>query len=201
MPVRARLPLLALVVSACGPTASDLRVPLPIALPPQHDVSALLARPLEATTAVQIALATNARVAAAFDQLGVASGELQTALGLGPTEVDVALRYGSGSAREHELDVVQNLLGLILAPRRRAAAHAELAAARAGAAQTALRLAASVEIAFHDLIAAQQEVELRRIAFDAADAAATVRERMHTAGNTTDLAQARDRDAREQARI
>ena len=58
-----------------------------------------------------------------------------------------------------------------------------------------------VEIAFHDLIAAQQEVELRRTAFDAADAAALMRERMHDAGNTSDLAQARDRDAREQARV
>ena len=83
----------------------------------------------------------------------------------------------------------------------RAAARADLAAARAKATATALRLAARVEIAFDDLIAAQQELELRRTAFDAADAAATIRERMHAAGNTSDLAQARDRDAREQARI
>src|SRR5207244_12768592 len=71
----------------------------------------------------------------------------------------------------------------------------------ASATATAVRLAARVEIAFHDLLAAQQEAELRRAAFDAADAAASLRERMHAAGNTTDLAQARDRDAREQARI
>lgn len=89
----------------------------------------------------------------------------------------------------------------MFAPGRRAAAHAELRAARATAAATALRLAARVEIAFNDLLAGQQELELRRTALDAADAAATLRERMHAAGNTTDLALARDRDAREQARI
>jgi cobalt-zinc-cadmium efflux system outer membrane protein len=51
------------------------------------------------------------------------------------------------------------------------------------------------------VIAAQQDIELRRTAFDAADAAATIRERMRAAGNTTELALARDRDARESARI
>ena len=86
-------------------------------------------------------------------------------------------------------------------PRRRAAARAELAAVRASAAAAALRLAAQVEIAFHDLLAAQQEAELRQAALDAADTAATLRERMHAAGNTTELALARDRGDREQARV
>jgi cobalt-zinc-cadmium efflux system outer membrane protein len=84
---------------------------------------------------------------------------------------------------------------------RRAAGQADVAAARARAAATALRLAARVEVAFHNLLAAQQEVELRRTAFDAADAAAALRERMHAAGNTPMLALARDRDAREQTRL
>ena len=74
-------------------------------------------------------------------------------------------------------------------------------AAQALASAHAVRLVAQVEIAFGDLLAAQQSLELRRAAFDAADAAATVRERMHAAGAASDLAQARDRDAREQARI
>ena len=189
-------------IAACAPSASELRAPVDrvLAMPAHVDVDALLAKPIDAQAAVQIALAHNARVAAAFDELGIAGGELASALGLGPTEVALALRHGGGRT-ENELDIVQNVLGLVLAPRRRAAAHADVAAARARAAQTALRVAARTEIAFHDLIAAQQEVELRRTAFDAADAAATVRERMHAAGNTPELAQARDRDAREQARI
>src|SRR5262249_32051655 len=100
-----------------------------------------------------------------------------------------------------EIDAVQSVLGVITAPRRRAAARADLTAARAHTVAVVLRLAARVEIAFNDLLAAQQDLELRHTAFDAADAAATLRERMHAAGNTTDLAQARERDAREQARI
>lgn len=150
--------------------------------------------------AIRIALAGSARLLAAFDGLDIAGGELAAALGLGPVTIDAKLRYG-GIHDELEVDAIQNVLGLVAAPRRRAAAHAELSAARATAAATAVRLAARVEIAFTDLLAAQQEVELRRTAFEAADAAATLRERMHAAGNASDLAQARDRDAREQARV
>jgi outer membrane protein TolC len=58
-----------------------------------------------------------------------------------------------------------------------------------------------VEIAFYDVLAAQQELELRRTAFDAASAAAELAERLHDAGTITDLAYARERDHREQARV
>src|SRR5262249_19366881 len=157
-----------------------------LGVPAEHvEVDALLAKPLTGDVAIRIALANNARLAAALDELGVAGGELASALGLGPVQIDVMLRWDRGY--EHEVDAIQSVLGPVTAPRLRAAAHADLAAARANATATAVELAARTEIAFRDLVAAQQEVELRRTAFDAADAAATVRERMHDAGNTTEL--------------
>jgi outer membrane protein TolC len=197
---------LAAGLAACVPSTHELREPVDATLVQRAgldrkaDVDALLAKPLDEHAAVAIALANNARLAAALDDLGIAGGELATALGLGPLVVDGQLRWGA-HGHEYEVDAVQNVLVLVTAPRRRAAAAADLAAARATAAATALVLAARTEVAFHDVIAAQQLVELRRTAFDAADAAATVRERMHAAGNTTELALARDRAAREQARI
>jgi outer membrane protein TolC len=191
---------------ACVPSQSELRAPVDDAIAhaigdAHVDVSALLAKPLDEAAAVRVALATNARLAAAFDELGIAGGELATALGVGPLEVDGMFRFGAGGAHEFELDAIQPVLALVTAPRKRAAARADLDAARARASELAIALAARVEIAMHDLIAAQQDVELRRTAFDAADAAAALRERMFAAGNTTELALARDRDAREQARI
>lgn len=198
-----RFLLLALV--ACTPSLSEVRGPVDadiarrLGSPPKADVTALLAAPLDQKGAVAIALANSARLQAAFDELGVAGGEIGAALGLGPVEIDGALRFGNET--QLELDVVQNVLGLITGGKRRGAARAGLVAAQAMASAYALRLVARVEIAFADVLAAQQVVELRRTAFDAADAAATLRERMHAAGTTTDLAQARDRDAREQARL
>jgi cobalt-zinc-cadmium efflux system outer membrane protein len=192
--------LAACVIASCVPSQQELRAPVETAIAAPHiDVSAALAKPVDTEAAVAIALANSPRLAAAMDELGIAGGDLASALGLGATNVDVQLRFGTG--HEYEVDAVQNVLGLVAMPRRRAAARAELAAVQAEAAATALRLAARVRIAFGNLLAAQQEVELRQTAFDAADTAATVRERMHAAGNTSDLAQARDRDAREQARI
>lgn len=210
--------LFVLALASCVPSSQALRAPvdhligerlgehLGAALDDQTAaridarIDALLARPLDAAAATRIALAQSPRLRAAFDELDVAAGDVAAALGLGPVTVDAKLRYGH-ERDEYELDAIQGVLGLLTSPGRRAAAHAELAAARATAAAAALRLAARVEIAFDDLLAAQQELELRRTAFEAADAAATLRERMRAAGNTTELAEARARDAREEARI
>jgi outer membrane protein TolC len=201
--------LLCLVAVGCAPTRSELRAPVDRELAQRMGtrveldapIAALLDKPLDRESAVTIALANNARLRAALEELGIAGGELAAALGLGPLHIDISTRFGAGDAYEFEVEAIQGVMGLITAPRRRASARANLAAARATATATALRLVARVEIAFADLLAAQQELELRRTAFDAADAAALVRERMHAAGNTSDLAQARDRAAREQARI
>ena len=199
--------LLAFGLVACVPSQHELEHPVDATITERSgidrhhvDVRALLAKPLDADAAVKIALVNNARLAAALDDLGIAGGELASALGLGPLVIDGLLRFGD-HGHEYEVDAVQNILTLVTAPRRRDAANADLAAARATATALALETAARTEIAFHDFVAAQQLVELRRTAFDAADVAATVRERMHDAGNTTELALARDRAAREQARV
>ena len=107
-----------------------------------------------------IALANNARLAAALDDLGIAGGEFATALGLGPLTIDGQLRW-SDKGHEYEVDAVQNVIGLVTAPRRRAAAHADLAAPRARASSAALELAARTEMAFGDFIAAQQVARAR----------------------------------------
>jgi outer membrane protein TolC len=208
----ARLVAAGLALAGCVPSSQEVRAPVdrlvterlgadraPAALSAAQ-LDALLAQPIDAATAVRIALATSPRLRVAFDQLDIAAADVAIALGLGPVTVDAQLRF-VGDHDEYEVDAIQNLLGLVTAPARRAAAHAELAATRAAVAAAALRLAARVEIAFDDLLAAQQDVALRQTAFDAAAAAATLRERMHAAGNTTDLALARDRAAHEQARL
>jgi outer membrane protein TolC len=204
--------LIALVIVGCVPSRSELRAPVdrelarrlggPVELAPAdpHVVETMLAQPIDVAAAVRIALIANPRMRAALDELGIAGGNYATAAAPGPAQVDVQFRHGGG-ATEIEIDAIQPILQAITGGRARAATRAEIAAARATATATALRLATRVELAFHGLLAAQQDVELRRTAFEAADAAATVRERMHAAGNTTDLALARERDAREQARV
>ncbi len=167
---------------------ADPRVPAAIA--------ALLQQPLDRDAAVRIALATNRRLQAEYDRLGIAAGEIGSATVLPPLEVEVQAKPD-----ELELDVVQDVLELIQMPQRRAVARADLAVARARAVAATVELVARVELAYLDVVAAQQELELRQTAVDATAASAELAERQRTAGNISELALVRERDQREQARI
>ncbi len=165
-------------------------------------VTALLEKPLDRDAVIRIALATNRRLQAQYDSLGIAASEIASATVLPPLEVDVETKLAlDGPGDELELDVIQDVLELIQLPQRRGVARADLAGARARAVAATIDLVVRVEIAYVDLVAAQQELELRQTAFDAASASAEVAERQHAAGNIADLALVRERDQREQARI
>jgi outer membrane protein, heavy metal efflux system len=165
-------------------------------------VSALLQKPLDRDAVVRIALATNRRLQAQYDQLGIAASEVAAATVLRPLEVDLETRIAHGDAlHELEIDVTQDILELVQLPQRRGVARADLEAARARAVAATVELVARVEVAYVDVIAAQQELELRQTAFDAANASAEVAERQFVAGNISEVALLRERDQREQGRI
>lgn len=165
-------------------------------------IAELIAKPLDRDTAIRIAIATNRRLQAEFDRLGIAASEIASATVLAPLRVDVEYKFAKGdSASETELDVIQDVLDLVQLPQRRAIARADLDAARARAISATIELVARVEVAYIDVVAAQQELELRQTAYDAAAASADIAERMHAAGNLPDLGLARERDQREQARL
>ena len=172
---------------------TDARVPAAIA--------ALLAKPLDRETAVRIALVTNRRLQAQYDTLGIAASEIADATVLPPLDVDIETSIVDGSIHELELDVTQDILALLQLPQRRAAANASLAAARTRAVAATVELVAEVERAYIDLVAAQQERELRQTAFDAASAAAELAERQRKAGNISELVLLREQDRREQAHL
>ncbi len=175
-------------------SSSDARVPAAVV--------SLLGSPLTLDAVLRIAVANNRHLQAEYDGLGIAAGEIAEATVLPPTSVDLNHKYAvRGSGSETELDVVQDILDLLQIGQRRGIASAELHGAQARAIAATVDLAADVEVAFYDVVAAQQDLELRQTAFDAASASAEVIERMHAAGNTSDLALARERDLREQTRI
>lgn len=181
-------------MSAAWSSNADSRIPSAIA--------SLLEKPLDRDTAIRIALATNRRLQAQYDELGIAGSEIAAATVLPPLEVDVETRISSGgSIREIELDATQDIMELLQLPQRRAVARAGLESARARAVSATVDLVASVERAYVDVVAAQQELEMRESVFDAAAASADIAERQRAAGNIAELGVARERDQREQARI
>lgn len=165
-------------------------------------IDALLARPLDLDAAVRIALARNRRLQASYDELGIAGAAIADATVLPPVSIDIDHKYGvNGKGSETEMEAVQDVLDLFQIGQRRSAAGAELAAARARAVAATVQLASDVERAFDDLLAAQQDEELVKTAFAAADASADLVERQHAVGNTTDLALEREREQRERMRV
>jgi cobalt-zinc-cadmium efflux system outer membrane protein len=202
-----KLLYLVLALAACVPSRGAVLGPVErdverrVGVRTREGVDALLARPLDRDAAVRIALAMNRRLQAHYEGLGIAAADVADATVLSPAELDVETVIIGGSVEEIELDVTQDILDLILIPARRGAAQADLAAARARAVAATVVLVAEVELAYLDMVAAQQELELRQTAFDAAAASAEIAERQHAAGNIPDVVLLRQRDQREQARI
>jgi outer membrane protein, heavy metal efflux system len=165
-------------------------------------IDALLAKPIDLDAAVRIALARNRHLQAQFDELGIAASAVAEATVLPPLAVDADYKWAlSGSGNEIELSAVQDVLDLLQIGQRRGIANAELRGARARAVAATIALAAQVEMAYVDFVAAMQERELVQTAFDAAAASADLVERQHAAGNTTDLQLAREQEQRERSRI
>lgn len=214
-----RLALALVVVAGCvpsrssmiGPVDRDLQRRLGVGVTWSGDatdprvpaaVAALLAKPLDLDAAIRIAMAQNRHLQADLEQLGVAAADVAEATVLPPTEIDVAYKVAvNGAGSETEIAAVQDVLDVLTIGQRRGIAKARLDGARARATGAAVDLAMRVEVAFHDAVAARQELELRQTAFEAASAAADLTERMRAAGNTTHLELVRDRAAREQARV
>ena len=212
-----RLPwLAAMTLTACVPSRSTLFDPVAgevqrrvgVSVTWREDgrtnaaIDALLAKPIDAATAVRIALAKNRRLQASYDELGIAGSEIAAATVLPPLSVDIDRKFGTGgSSGETEAEAVQDVLELFQIGQRRGAALSQLTAARARAVAATVRLASKVAQAFDDLLAAQQDEELVKTAFAAAEASADLVERQHAAGNTTDLALEREREQRERMRV
>ena len=175
--------------------STDARVPAAVA--------ALLTNPLDRNAAVRIAIANSRRLQAEYEQVGIAAAAIADATVLRPTEVDFNWKRNLSKAgdSETEVTVVQDVLDLVQLGQRRGVAGAELEAAQRRAVAATVDLVARVEFAYYDVVAAQQEIDLRQTAFDASAASAEIVERQHVAGNTTDLALARERDMREEARL
>ncbi len=214
-----RLPVALVLVTACVPSSRDVFRPVDAELARRLDltvawqtsatdgrvpaaVQSLLATPLDLQATLKIALANNRRLRVNFDELGVSAAAVAAATVLEPLEIDASYKFErGGDGREIEIDAIQDVLGLLQLGQRRNVASAELAAAQVRATGAVLELVAEVEATFYELVAAQQELELRQTAFDAASASAELVERMHGAGNTTDLALARERELRESLRL
>jgi cobalt-zinc-cadmium efflux system outer membrane protein len=161
----------------------------------------ILGKPLTADSAVELALLNNSGLEAAFEDLGIARAEIVQALALPNPSAEVALRFHPSSRPEITLRALESLSQLLFVPLRNGVAHSRLEAAQASVAGTILDVAFETRRAFYEYQAAVQVLELRRTVLSATHASFEAAERIHDAGNSTDLTLANERALYEESRI
>jgi len=150
----------------------------------EQRITVLLKEPLTVDAAVQIALLNNRNLQATYEELGIAQADLVQA-GLLKNPVISFERRFSGQALE--VDVIQEFIDLIAIPLRKRIAGAAFEAAKLRVGQAVVDLAADVRASYYMLQGSEQMVEMRRSVVEGTEASAALAERLHEAGNITDL--------------
>jgi len=151
----------------------------------------LPAGPLDADTAVRIALARSPALDASLAALALSEADRAQAAAL-PNPHFAFSRLREGRTVELERLLRFNVLDLFTLPWRARLAGEQTAVARLQAAQEVIRVAADTRKAWVQAVAAAQTARYLRDAMEAAEAGAELARRMVAAGNFSRLQQARE---------
>jgi outer membrane protein TolC len=152
-------------------------------------VAGLLAQPLSADDAVQIALLNNRDLQATYNDLGVSEAEyVQASL---PKNPGISLMsYGGTGVANFEVRLIENILDLMTLSSRARIAAEHYAHAKHSAVATTLALAADVRRAHVRAVAAEEQVRFLAQARQTADASARLAAKLGEAGQGDQLDQA-----------
>lgn len=167
-----------------------------------QEVRKLLQNTLTADKAIQIALLNNRELQATYAEMGVAQADLvQAGLLRNPIFNSVISFPASGGQTNLDLGVAVNFLDIFYLPFRKRVAAARFEEAKLRVAATILDFAADVQRAFYRCQADEQMLELLQTIKQALAISFEVAQRLHAAGNITDLDLARERVLLEQAKL
>ena len=158
----------------------------------QARIDALLAQPLSADAAVQIALLNNPGLQAAFNTLGIAEADRVAAQRLPNPGFSIG-RMTRGSEVEWERSLHLNLARLLTMPMRIEIEQRLFEQTRQTLVLEVLRLAAETRRAWVAAVATGQTAQYQQQAMEAAEAGAELARRMAQVGNWSKLKQARER--------
>lgn len=166
-------------------------------------LDALLKEDLTSDHSVEVALLNNPALQATYEDLGVSQADMvQAGLLSNPTlDGSIGFPISGRGVSEHEVSLVQDFVDLFTLPLRKRVAREQFMADTLRVAHEALATAAKVRKAFSEVQALQQLMELRRMALQAAVAAADLSARLRTAGNITELELASEQAAAEGVRL
>ena len=153
-------------------------------------VNALLAKPMTADSAVQIALLHNRGLQAAYNDLGISEAEMVEASV--PPAPTVSLARLTGAELEIERQIVQNVLALLTLPRRREIAEDRFHQAQVRAVEATLKTAADARRAYYRAVAASQIVTFLEQARLSAESISDLAKKLGETGAMPKLDQARE---------
>jgi outer membrane protein TolC len=151
----------------------------------------LLAKPLTADSAVQIALLNNRGLQASLADLGIAEADLVRAGRIGNPSFSFSRLRGDDNV-EIERSVMFDLVGLLTIPIRSGIEGRRFEQAKLQAASEAVRIAAEARRAYFNALAAQQTAHYMEQVKIAAEASAELADRMAKVGNWSKLDRARE---------
>ena len=168
-----------------------------------QEVHALLHTTLTADGAVQVALLNNRELQALYAELGVAQADLVQAGLLRNPVFDGSVRFlvGGGGPAKLDLSAALEFLDIFYLPLRKRVAAARFEGAKLQVTGAVLDFAATVQAAFYRHQADEQMLELLQTIVQALALSLEVSQRLHAAGNITDLDLARERALLEAAKL
>jgi outer membrane protein TolC len=161
-------------------------------------VRQLLAQPLTADAAVDIALLNNRGLQARYAELGIAEADFVRA-GRLPNPTFGITRVAGGGVTEIDRSILVDVLGVLTMPLAAELGKRRLDEARWQAAAEAVGLAHETRRSFYAAVAAHDLLTYFEQVQDAAEASAELARRMLQAGNFTKLAQMRQQSFRADA--
>lgn len=170
-------------------------------LPVERDAAKLLEKPLTAESAARIALLNNRALRAELDQLAIAQSVYASVQHLPNPTLEGAMRFRGSDDPELEVGAMIDVSELLLALTRGSAASARVRAEKLRAIGAIVDLSFQARAAFFDYQAAVQALALREQVIAGHEAAAVFAQRLHDAGNITDLDRAQEQTALEEARL
>lgn len=168
----------------------------------EDKLKAMLGQKLTAEQAIQIALLNNRELQGVYAELGVAQADLVQAGLLKNPIFDAVVTFPvSGGRPDFELTAVMSFLDILYLPLRKRVAARRFDEAKTRVTGAALDLAGKVRSAFFEHLANEQLLELNQSIVQALAASWDIAQRLHQAGNISDLDFARERVLLEGAKL
>jgi cobalt-zinc-cadmium efflux system outer membrane protein len=162
----------------------------------------LLGKRLTADSAARVAILNNRNLQATFENAGIAQADLIEAGLLENPVLFGSARFPSrGRGNNLEASISQNFLDLLMLPLKKKMATAELERTRKEISQATVELAAETKKKFYSLQADLQLLERLKLIARANGAGLDFTQRLHDAGNITDLTLLNEQATYSEARV